>query len=96
MEENLKKRITTQPLDMPSAGSTFIKPKNSYASYLIDQAGLKGYSIGGASVSLKHAGFIVNNGGASAKDVKELIDYIKNVVFDKFSILLKEEIIYLE
>lgn len=96
MDENIRKRRATQPLDMPSAGSTFIRPKNTYASLLIDKAGLKGYSVGGATVSLKHAGFIVNSGGATSTDVQKLIEYIKKVVYDKFSVNLSEEIIYLE
>jgi len=96
MDEYINRRKTTQPLDLPSAGSTFVRPKNTYASYLIDQAGLKGCRVGGAMVSMKHAGFIVNCGGATAKDVKELINHIKSVVYDKFSVTLEEEIIYLE
>ncbi len=96
MDEYIKKRIATQPLDLPSAGSTFVRPKNMFASYLIDKAGLKGYRFGGAMVSEKHAGFIVNCGGATAKDVRELVNHIKRIVFDKFTVTLQEEIIYLE
>lgn len=96
MDEYIKKRALTQPLELPSAGSTFVRPKNAYASYLIDKAGLKGYKIGGAMVSEKHAGFIVNCGNATSKDVIALIQHIKSVVFEKFSVSLKEEIIYLE
>ena len=96
MREILQKRIDTQPLNLPSAGSTFVRPKNNYASRLIDLAGLKGYTIGGAQVSAKHSGFIVNIGNATAKDVRELIMYIKKVVYDKFTINLEEEILYLK
>ncbi len=91
-----QKRKETQPLNMPSAGSTFVKPEKNHASFLIDKAGLKGFSVGEAQISEKHAGFIVNRGKATAKDVKELIKYIKSVVFEKFYVDLKEEIIYLE
>ncbi len=93
MNEYINKRKRTQPLDMPSAGSTFVKPKCGYASYMIDKAGLKGYTVGGAQVSKKHAGFIVNINNASAIDVQELIKIIKSKVYDEFSVELKEEII---
>ena len=92
----LKRRILSQPINMPNAGSTFVKPKEDYAARLIDKAGLKGYTIGGAQVSTKHAGFIVNLGNATASDVNNLINYIKNDIYKKFNVELNEEIIYLE
>lgn len=95
MREYLKKRISTQPLDMPNAGSVFIKPKEAFASLLIDKLGLKGYSIGGAQISTKHAGFIVNTGNASANDINALVLYIKSKVKKEYNIDLKEEIILL-
>lgn len=97
-EEVLKKmthyrnaRKKSQP-NLPSLGSIFKRPYNGYASRLIDISGLKGYRIGGASISEKHAGFIVNHGGASADDVLKLIDVAKSAVKSKFGILLEEEI----
>ena len=81
---------------MPSAGSVFVKPETDYASRLIDMAGLKGYSVGGAQISQKHAGFIVNLGGASAADLQALTNYIKDEIYKRFNVELKEEIIYLE
>ena len=85
-------RRDKQPLELPSAGSTFKRPKGSFAGKLIMDSGLRGYRIGGASVSEKHCGFIVNNGGATAMDVLKLIDHVQNVVFKKFDVMLKPEI----
>ena len=96
MQENLNRRVVTQPLDMPSAGSTFVRPQNGYASYMIDACGLKGTQVGGAQVSLKHAGFVVNTGGATERDVQDLITLVKTRVFEKFGVKLREEIIYIE
>lgn len=88
------KRLETQPLDMPSAGSVFRNPENNHAGALIEQANLKGYSIGGAKVSEKHANFIVNNGGAKGIDIVRLIEKIQNDVKDKFNAdLILEQII---
>ena len=94
--ELLKKRNSSQPLDMPSAGSAFKRNGNYYVSKLIDEAGLKGFRIGGAEVSKKHAGFIVNSSGATANDINKLIEYIKHKIYDKYQINLIEEIIYIE
>ena len=96
MNANMKARKEKQPLEKPSAGSTFKRPAGAYAGALIEQAGLKGYSIGGAQVSEKHAGFVVNAGGASEKDVRELIEYVKNRVYQTSGVMLEEEIIYLK
>lgn len=88
------KRIETQPLDMPSAGSVFRNPPDGHAGELIERCGLKGYTIGGAQVSLKHANFIVNAGGATGKDIVELIEYVHNKVYDNFGVdLILEQII---
>ena len=88
------KRLETQPLDMPSAGSVFRNPENNHAGALIEQANLKGYSIGGAKVSEKHANFIVNNGGAKGIDIVRLIEKIQNDVKNKFNVdLILEQII---
>ena len=92
MNEYLKKRKEKQPLEYPSAGSTFKRQEGIITAKLIDECGLKGYKIGGAMVSEKHAGFIINTGDATAKDVIELIEYIKDKVFEKFTVKIKEEI----
>ena len=91
-EENLNKRRTKQPLRQPSCGSAFKRPEGYFAGELIENAGLKGYSFGGAAVSEKHAGFIINKGGATTSDVLCLIDIIKNLVFKKFGVELEPEI----
>ncbi|WP_408605916.1 UDP-N-acetylmuramate dehydrogenase [Defluviitalea phaphyphila] len=86
------KRVSKQPLDMPSAGSTFKRPKGYYAGKLIMDSGLRGYSIGGAKVSEKHCGFVVNTGNATAKDVINLIKHIQNTVKEKFGVFMEPEI----
>lgn len=90
-----KTRLTKQPLDMPSCGSVFVNPKNHKAAQLIDQAGLKGFQIGGAQVSTKHANFIVNIGGATAFDVLQVIQHVRQTVFQKNKIDLKTEVVLL-
>ena len=85
-------RKQKQPLEYPSAGSTFKRPEGYFAGKLIADAGLKGYGIGGAAVSEKHAGFVVNMGGATAKDVVELTDYIKKRIIEQFGVTLELEI----
>ncbi len=92
MKEYAEKRRSTQPLDMPSAGSTFKRGNGFITAKLIDEAGLKGYSIGGAQVSTKHAGFIVNKGNAKAKDIIELIKYIQDEIYKKFGEKIEPEI----
>ena len=84
MKECLESRIKNQPLEFPSAGSTFKRGNDFITSKLIDEAGLKGYSIGGAQISTKHAGFIVNYNNATAQDVIDLIEYAQKVVKEKF------------
>ncbi len=96
IEERKKRRIETQPLEYPSAGSVFRNPEGNYAGKLIEDIGLKGYSIGGAKVSDKHANFIINTGEAKGEDVKELINKIKNDVKDKYNIELKVEQEFIE
>lgn len=92
MDELMLARKTKQPLDLPSAGSTFKRGSDFYASKIIEEAGLKGYKIGGAQVSEKHAGFVVNINQATAKDVLDLTDYIKKIVYEKFEKKLELEI----
>lgn len=91
-EENMRKRSDKQPLDMPSCGSAFKRPEGHYAGALIEQCGLKGFSIGGAQVSEKHAGFIVNTGDATAADIENLIKHIQNTVFENTGVTLTPEI----
>lgn len=92
MHEMNEKRRNSQPLDMPSAGSAFKRPVGGYAAALIDEAGLKGYTVGGAQISEKHAGFAVNIGGATYDDVVELLDHTRRVVYEKSGITLEPEI----
>ena len=92
MAELMTKRKTSQPLDLPSAGSAFKRPVGGYAAALIDQAGLKGFCVGGAGVSTKHAGFVVNNGGATAADVKEVLRQVADKVFENSGIRLEPEV----
>ena len=92
MEEYANYRKEKQPIEYPSAGSTFKRGADFITAKLIDEAGLKGYSIGGAEVSSKHAGFIINKGNATAKDILELIEYVKYKVEEKFNKKIELEI----
>ena len=92
MNELKARRFEKQPYDMPSAGSTFKRPKTGYAAALIEQCGLKGRRVGGAQVSPKHAGFVVNTGGATCKDVLELMDIIRETVLRQTGIELEPEV----
>ena len=92
MRELQAKRSASQPLDLPSAGSAFKRPTQGYAAALIDQAGLKGYQVGGAAISMKHAGFAVNVGGATAADVQKLLTQVSDIVFEKHGIRLEPEV----
>ena len=92
MRELQNKRSASQPLDLPSAGSAFKRPVGGFAAALIDQAGLKGYTVGGAAISTKHAGFAVNVGGATAADVRNLLSQVSDIVFEKSGIRLEPEV----
>jgi UDP-N-acetylmuramate dehydrogenase len=92
MKELMGKRSASQPLDLPSAGSAFKRPAGGYAAALIDQAGLKGYQVGGAGISVKHAGFAVNLGNATAEDVKNLLRQVSDKVFENSGIRLEPEV----
>ncbi len=92
VDELTKRREDRQPLEHPSAGSTFKRPEGYFAGKLIEDAGLKGFTIGGASVSTKHAGFVVNNGNGTAKDVLDLIYYVKDEVKKQFGVDLYPEV----
>ena len=92
MRELMEKRKASQPLEYPSAGSTFKRPAGHYAGTLIDQCGLKGLTVGGAQVSEKHAGFIVNRGGATSADLRELIRQVQARVLDATGVRLEPEV----
>jgi UDP-N-acetylmuramate dehydrogenase len=92
MRELMEKRTSSQPLDKPSAGSTFKRPATGYAAAMIDGAGLKGLRVGSAAVSEKHAGFVVNEGGASFADVVELMERVKAAVYAKYGVTLQPEV----
>jgi UDP-N-acetylmuramate dehydrogenase len=92
MRELQAKRSASQPLDKPSAGSAFKRPVGGYAAALIDQAGLKGYRVGDAAISEKHAGFAVNLGNATAEDVKKLLRQVSDIVYEKSGIRLEPEV----
>ena len=93
IDENMKSRIEKQPLDFPSCGSTFKRLPNAITAKLIDDCGLKGYSIGGAMVSGKHAGFIINTGNATASDVLALTEFVKEKVYQRFNERIELEVL---
>jgi UDP-N-acetylmuramate dehydrogenase len=92
MKEMLERRKATQPLGLPSCGSVFRNPPGDHAARLIEAAGLKGYRIGGAEVSPKHANFIINTGDATATDIEELIEHVRQTVFEQHGIELRHEV----
>ena len=92
MADLMQRRRASQPLDYPSAGSAFKRPVGGYAAALIDQAGLKGFRVGGAAVSEKHAGFVINLGSATANDVKELLHRVAQIVCERTGIQLEPEV----
>ncbi|MBP3627722.1 MAG: UDP-N-acetylmuramate dehydrogenase [Clostridia bacterium] len=94
MEDYMNRRLSKQPLEYPSAGSTFKRPEGYFAGALIEENGLKGMSVGGAMVSEKHAGFVINYKNASCKDVKELINRISECVFENNGVKLQTEVIF--
>ena len=92
MKELTEQRVSKQPLEFPSAGSTFKRPEGYFAGKLIEDAGLKGFTVGGAAVSDKHAGFVINKGGASAADIASLCRQVQAEVFKQTGIQLELEI----
>lgn len=92
MKEMLERRKATQPLGLPSCGSVFRNPPGDHAARLIEAAGLKGYRIGGAEVSPKHANFIINTGDATATDIEELIEHVRQTVFEQHGVELRHEV----
>ena len=94
--ELLKKRNEKQPLEYPNAGSTFKRPEGHFAGKLIEDANLRGFSVGDAQVSEKHCGFVINRGNATAEDVKNLMETVRETVEKKFSVTLEAEVRYLK
>ncbi|MBQ9066736.1 MAG: UDP-N-acetylenolpyruvoylglucosamine reductase, partial [Clostridia bacterium] len=92
MDGLMQRRRDKQPLNFPSAGSTFKRPEGYFAGKLIQDAGLMGYTVGGAMVSDKHAGFVVNRGGATAADVRALIAHVQETVRQQFGVVLEPEV----
>ena len=95
MDELKEQRVTKQPLEYPSAGSTFKRPDGYFAGKLIQDAGLRGYQVGGAQVSEKHCGFVINKENATAKDVVDLIHDVQRIVYEKFQVQLETEVKFL-
>ena len=95
MKDLTIRRTTKQPLEYPSAGSTFKRPEGYFAGKLIMDSGLAGYQVGGAQVSEKHCGFVINAGGATAKDVRTLMDNVRDIVYKKYGITLEPEVKFL-
>ena len=96
MDDLAARRRDKQPLEYPSAGSTFKRPEGYFAGALIQDAGLKGYTVGGAQVSEKHSGFVINKGGATSADVLNLMAHVQKTVKEKFDVTLEPEVIYLD
>ena len=92
MQELMARRREKQPLELPSAGSTFKRPQGAFAGALIEQAGLRGFAVGGAAVSTKHCGFVVNTGGATCADVVALTEEVARIVYEKTGYRLEREI----
>ena len=91
-KENTKARVEKQPLESPSAGSTFKRPEGYFAGKLIMDAGLRGFSMGDAQVSEKHCGFLINKGNATAKDMRQLIKHVQETVKEKYGVTLETEV----
>lgn len=95
MKELTIQRTTKQPLEFPSAGSTFKRPEGYFAGKLVMDSGLRGYQVGGARVSEKHCGFVINAGGATAKDVRRLMENVRDIVYKKYGVTLEPEVKFL-
>ena len=95
MDDFSQRRISKQPLDVPSAGSTFKRPEGRFVGQMVEESGLKGFRIGGAEVSVKHAGFIVNVDHATASDVLQLIEYIQKKILENYNVQLIPEVLVL-
>ena len=95
MKDLTIRRTTKQPLEYPSAGSTFKRPEGYFAGKLIMDSGLAGYQVGGAQVSEKHCGFVINAGDATARDVRTLMDNVRDIVYKKYGVTLEPEVKFL-
>lgn len=95
MKDLTIRRTTKQPLEYPSAGSTFKRPEGYFAGKLVMDSGLRGYQVGGARVSEKHCGFVINAGGATAKDVRTLMENVRDIVYKKYGVTLEPEVKFL-
>lgn len=95
MDTYKEARVTKQPLQYPSAGSAFKRPEGYFAGKLVDDAGMRGFQLGGAQVSEKHCGFVINTGGATAKDVRDLLEAVSAKVWDDFKVKLETEVKFL-
>ena len=95
MKELTIQRTTKQPLEYPSAGSTFKRPEGYFAGKLVMDSGLRGYQVGGARISEKHCGFVINAGDATAKDVRTLMDNVRDIVYEKYEVTLEPEVKFL-
>lgn len=95
MKELTIQRTTKQPLEYPSAGSTFKRPEGYFAGKLVMDSGLRGYQVGGARISEKHCGFVINAGDATAKDVRTLVDNVRDIVYEKYGVTLEPEVKFL-
>lgn len=95
MKELTTQRTTKQPLEYPSAGSTFKRPEGYFAGKLVMDSGLRGYQVGGARISEKHCGFVINAGDATAKDVRTLMDNVRDIVYEKYGVTLEPEVKFL-
>ena len=92
MKDLMDSRRSKQPLEYPSAGSVFKRPEGHFAGKLIEDAGLKGFSVGGAEVSVKHAGFVINKGDAAASDIYRLCKTVEEKILDQFGVQLEMEV----
>ena len=92
MQDYLQRRKDKQPLEWPSAGSTFKRPQGAFAGKLIEDCGLRGFTVGGAQISEKHCGFVINRGGATCADVVELTEQVSRIVKEKTGFVLEREI----
>ena len=92
MDDYMSRRRDKQPLEYPSAGSTFKRPEGHFAGALIEQCNLKGTSVGGAKISTKHAGFVINKGNATSTDIASLIDFIRKTVYENKGVMLEPEV----
>ena len=95
MDDLKERRVSKQPLEFPSAGSTFKRPEGYFAGKLIQDTGLRGYQVGGAKISDKHCGFVINTGDATADDVAQLIRNVQGKVYEKFQVKLEPEVRFL-